>query len=573
VTFLKKSGQRISKLIDFGSGWTLRRFSALALLSTIAGGLGLLLLIYGNPLQYLDNRWLDLLLEWRYRTGLAPPADPHIVHLDVGPEDLRSLSSLGAEYQNIAEIIREATVIGVKTIALDIIFERGSSGDAKPIQEAINFASANNTVVIMAEALFSGSSPRRGRSFPFAARQLPAGLINVEPDADGIFRRYRLLHNGPSEVEPSFALATYLAWRGVDWEKDVKFPKPGLVNWPELGGDYSSVQWCTADLHPVLENFGSSWQGAVPAAFRHYSLAELHKLYEATKQPTVENVAQATNSKPLAGCVVIVSYVGSGIGDLANTPLGNDQPRAILHTVALNDLIQHRFLQELPGPISALSVVLLVPLGLILQFWRENGGLIRFWFVATIGCLLMSFAAVCFTRLTIPAVEIVAICSIAVGGELLRRHLLPTFLGIAPVGARTDASLAPRVFITSKSEDYPQAGRVYRFLTSRGIPTFLSSESLPGLGRSDYRKEIDRALDSCQHMIVVTSSVANASSAWVEAEWGIFVNEQRSGRKKGNLITVTTKTLETAKLPPALRSNEIILLKENALETIAGYVS
>ncbi|MBV8215177.1 MAG: CHASE2 domain-containing protein [Verrucomicrobia bacterium] len=524
--------------------------------------------VFGNPFQSLDNAFLDQMLRWRYQAGLAPPVDPHIVHLDVASEDVRVLSSLRAEYQHAAEIIQEATTLGAKAIALDIIFERGSSEDARPILEAIDAAKANNTVVVLAEA-FSGSPPARERSFPFLARRLPAGLMNLEPDTDGVFRRYLLLRNEPSGIEPSFALATYLAWRGIDWEKDVKFPQPRMVSWPELRADDSGIEWRTADLRPVLENFRSGWQGVTPAGFRHYSVTQLHQLYAAAHQVVTENSPETNNSKPLADCVVLVSYVGSGIGDLGNTPLGQDQPRVLLHSVALNDLIQRSFLRLPSGPACAWSAGLLIPLGFVMGFWRRNRMLIGFWFVMTVGWLLVSFALVCFSDNAVPTVAIAAVWSIAVGGELLRRRLFPI---LPPVIHPVATDKSPVVFISAKSADYPHAGTVHRFLMSRGIPTFLSNESLPRLGKSDYRKEIDRALDCCQHMIVVTSSVENVASAWVEAEWGIFVNEQRSGRKKGNLITVTTKPLETSKLPPALRSNEIILLNESALEKIAAYV-
>jgi hypothetical protein len=86
------------------------------------------------------------------------------------------------------------------------------------------------------------------------------------------------------------------------------------------------------------------------------------------------------------------------------------------------------------------------------------------------------------------------------------------------------APAGPRVFISAKSADYEQAARVYDFLVAARVPVFFSRESLPGLGSSDYRREIDRALDSAQHMVVVTSSTDNVQASWVEAEWGFFIN-------------------------------------------------
>ena len=96
------------------------------------------------------------------------------------------------------------------------------------------------------------------------------------------------------------------------------------------------------------------------------------------------------------------------------------------------------------------------------------------------------------------------------------------------------ASRRADVFISARHSDYEYATQIYRFLGSRGLAVFFSEESLPQLGSSDYRREIDRALDEAQYMIVVTSSTENVQSSWVEAEWGFFINEKRSGRKSGN---------------------------------------
>jgi len=129
------------------------------------------------------------------------------------------------------------------------------------------------------------------------------------------------------------------------------------------------------------------------------------------------------------------------------------------------------------------------------------------------------------------------------------------------------------VFISAKSADYTFAEQIFTFLRSRGVSTFLSQESLPELGNSDYRKEIDRALDGAAHMVVVTSSVKNVMSTWVEAEWGFFINEKRSGRKTGNLITVVVGDLKPSDLPPSLRYYEAMPFHPGQFEKILRYVS
>lgn len=129
-----------------------------------------------------------------------------------------------------------------------------------------------------------------------------------------------------------------------------------------------------------------------------------------------------------------------------------------------------------------------------------------------------------------------------------------------------------RVFISARSSDYEYADRLYRRLNDAGVATFFSRESLPELGIADYRREIDRALDEAEHMIVITSSVDHVLAPWVEAEWGFFINEKRSGRKKGNLVTVVVGALTAAHLPPSLRYYEVIPFEPDSFDKLLRYV-
>jgi hypothetical protein len=129
-----------------------------------------------------------------------------------------------------------------------------------------------------------------------------------------------------------------------------------------------------------------------------------------------------------------------------------------------------------------------------------------------------------------------------------------------------------RVFVSAKSGDYEYAAQVYRRLGDAGVAAFFSQESLPALGNADYRREIDRALDEADHMIVVTSSIDHVLASWVEAEWGFFINEKRSGRKRGNLVTVVVGALRPTDLPPSLRYFEVIPFDPASLDKLLLYV-
>jgi len=59
-------------------------------------------------------------------------------------------------------------------------------------------------------------------------------------------------------------------------------------------------------------------------------------------------------------------------------------------------------------------------------------------------------------------------------------------------------------------------------------------------------------------LIVVLSSAENVRAGWVESEWGAFVNEKRSGRKQGNVVSVLFGEVSIEELPLALRQYAVV---------------
>jgi CHASE2 domain-containing sensor protein len=245
-------------------------------LALCLGG-ALLLLIHGNPLEIQEMHWLDQVLRWRAQLGLAPVADPHIVHLDLETDDLAKLPDVAAEYRNAADIITEASDLGASVIVFDIVFGRGSRESAQPILDAIERAKSNNCSVVLAEYL---NGPMEiTRSFPFGERLRPSGLTNVQSDADGVLRRYAFVQRGPDGLEPSLALAAYLAWRKVDWTKANRSPERGIASWTELSADNLALKLREVSVAPVILNFRTDSDASGRGSFRHYNRPRLHLLY------------------------------------------------------------------------------------------------------------------------------------------------------------------------------------------------------------------------------------------------------------------------------------------------------
>ena len=125
------------------------------------------------------------------------------------------------------------------------------------------------------------------------------------------------------------------------------------------------------------------------------------------------------------------------------------------------------------------------------------------------------------------------------------------------------------VFISSKSEDYPIAEKVYDFLVANGLTVFLASRELSRIGEAEYSEAVDAAIDGAHHMIVVTTSLEYLNSKWVRYEWTTFANDLRSNYKEGNLLTILGPKIQLKDLPTALRHKQSFSIKsykENILD-------
>lgn len=140
----------------------------------------------------------------------------------------------------------------------------------------------------------------------------------------------------------------------------------------------------------------------------------------------------------------------------------------------------------------------------------------------------------------------------------------PTPAGPIP-GPRFD------VFISYKSDDATYAQQVSEFLRSQRLLVFFSRESLPQLGSDEYHQQIDQAIETTRHMIVVTSSGAHAMAKWVQYEWRLFLGEKLAGRKPGNLMCVIAGDMRIDDLPISLRNREVVRLLPEELPRLLQY--
>ena len=123
------------------------------------------------------------------------------------------------------------------------------------------------------------------------------------------------------------------------------------------------------------------------------------------------------------------------------------------------------------------------------------------------------------------------------------------------------------IFISYKTSDITFARKIYLFLSQSGHMPFFADVSLKGLTTTEFDKEIDKALESARHFVLVCSSPENVKSGWVEREWRLFDHLKMSGQKKGNIIPVICGTMTIESLPIALRRYQTLSMNDPGWES------
>lgn len=122
------------------------------------------------------------------------------------------------------------------------------------------------------------------------------------------------------------------------------------------------------------------------------------------------------------------------------------------------------------------------------------------------------------------------------------------------------------------TEDYAIAKQLYFTLKERGIDAFFSDESLFKLGKSDYKKAIDKALDFSKILIVIGTKKEYLYSGWIEYEYETFYEDILSGKKPDANIISYTKNILHKDLPRTLARLQNYLVDSMSFARIADYI-
>ena len=107
-----------------------------------------------------------------------------------------------------------------------------------------------------------------------------------------------------------------------------------------------------------------------------------------------------------------------------------------------------------------------------------------------------------------------------------------------------------------QTKDSVLAERLYRFLIEKGVKAFFSNVELEFIGKAQYTKVIDDALESSEILVAVGCSKDNLESKWVNHEWASFLNDIRSGIKPDAEVFVLYDDMTAHDLPRSLRQQQ-----------------
>src|SRR5262249_54061229 len=148
---------------------------------------------------------------------------------------------------------------------------------------------------------------------------------------------------------------------------------------------------------PVLLNIRCPWAvESGPTAFDYMNLRQLDALFEKT--------GSAASMKPLNNKILFIGYVAIGQGDVGPTVFGPHEPLIYLHSTALNDLMQSRWVTRTSRLADALWLLsaLLVLAGA--QWCRTKWALVAWWATGVLLIVAVSGAVLFRVNIVFPTV-------------------------------------------------------------------------------------------------------------------------------------------------------------------------
>jgi len=277
--------------------------------------------------------WLDRILQARDALDRARPLHSSIrfVELSMNDEIARRFAEDG-EYATAADLLETIASLGVRVIAVDIIYTWGRAEDQRQLAESIvEIEDAGRTSVVLPMSIeHHADPPHLLRSLPAAGGdRFPAGLVNVTPDDH--WRQYRYVRRFERRTLPSLALAALGASR--PYPLAPKVTDPGVMEWKTLD-ERGRVATSQANDERVFLNLPHSYYDGT---YDRRAGIDYRVLTIETLEELAERV-DAGEPSPWHDTIVFFGY-GAEV-DGKPTAHGDQEPGMFLHGVALSNLLR-----------------------------------------------------------------------------------------------------------------------------------------------------------------------------------------------------------------------------------------
>lgn len=324
---------------------------------------------WGSFAETLERSWLDRALRFRAAEerpegvgeaqtvqaasrGFARPLDDRISFVEINmDDDIAGRFAREGEFAASAKALETMASLGPRVIAVDILYSYGRQEDQQVLADTIRRINEKGLTTIVSPMEIEARGTGIVYSVPAAGGgTLPSGLVNVEPDADNNWRRYRFTRQYQGQTLPSLALAAYSASLPEMLGAKPVEDRPGVMEWKTLteDGDIATQSVNDAPFFLNLQHsyYNDSYDRQAGRTYRRvWTLPELEKL--AQEKP---------NPSPLQDAILFFGY-GMDF-DGKPTAHGPGEPGMVLHATALNDLLHHTGLKRLPGWADTLILVL-----------------------------------------------------------------------------------------------------------------------------------------------------------------------------------------------------------------------
>ncbi len=340
-----------------------RKLAILAALIILVLLIPYLLQLSIPALQSLELKTLDWRFEWR---GVESVEDSPIVLVTIDDYSYEALSSQWPWPRSYyARVIENLTRAGAKVIGLDVILDAPDNHQNGPqYDRELAAAIRRSERVVLAWKL---EQAERTRSYQYLVEPIPIlkeaaedklGLVSIQSDQDGIYRRYPVAQSYQERYLLSFGLEILAQYKDYDPAIGIETTKDGF----RLG----EIEMPLFDASSMLINFAGP-----RATFPYYSFASVIDDRQFDLGPDYDLNYFSDNLLPdgiFKDKIVLIGSTVSELHDNFPTPFLEyedapmEMPGVEIHANALRTFLNKDYFGSPPFLISLITVFLLVVL-------------------------------------------------------------------------------------------------------------------------------------------------------------------------------------------------------------------